>query len=478
MNNSKIKYLLIFSFLFFSCETTSNIPKWAGAIDDVVMEELNTGKVAGISVGVALGDTELFKGYGKADLELDVPTPDNAIYEIGSVTKQFTAAAILKLAEEGKIDLNADIRKYLGSDAEFPDKKGYNTQGHIIPVIRLLDHTSGIKGYTELPSARPLFVQDLPRDSLVSLFSEHPFDFPPGEQMIYNNSAYFLAGLIIEKVSGETYSDYIEENFFKPLGMDNSSYCSNQAIWKNRAHGYDTDAETGEMIHKGYIVHSVPYAAGSLCSTVRDLVKWNQALHKGGILSNSVYKEMITPGQLNDGTVLRYAKGLGLTKVAGRKAIHHGGGINGFLSESLYFPEEDLTVVVLVNTAGPISPSQLAEDIAINILGPVVAEQNFSIDLNESEIQQFSKIYAGVARGRKVNVEISDDGKNLTYIMKRADKKSGEAYAEAEEQPEYKVLEYRGEGTFRDGSTKFIFSKGLDELRIDFGYGYSILKSK
>jgi len=477
MNNFKLKNLLILSLLFVGCESSTYGPKWSSAIDDIANEAMNTGKVAGISVGVAYGDSEFFKGYGKADLELDVATPDNAIYEIGSVTKQFTAAGILKLAEEGKIDLNADIRKYLGSDAEFPDKKGYNTQGHIIPVIRLLDHTSGIKGYTEMPSARPLFVQDLPRDSLVSLFSEHPFDFPPGEQMIYNNSAYFLAGLIIEKVSGKTYADYVEENFFKPLGMDNSSYCSNQAIWKNRAHGYDTDKETGGMIHKGYLVHSVPYAAGSLCSTVRDLVKWNQALHKGGILSNSVYKQMITPGQLNDGTVLRYARGLGLTKIAGRKAIHHGGGINGFLSQSLYFPKEDLTVVVLVNTSGPISPSKLAETIAIKILGPV-AEQIFSANLSKSEIQQFSKIYAGVARGRKVNVEIGDDGKNLTYVIKRVDKKLGEAYSEAEDEPEPKVLDYKGEGIFRNGSTKFIFSEGINELRIDFGFGYSIFKSK
>ena len=164
MNNFKLKNLLILSLLFVGCESSTYGPKWSSAIDDIANEAMNTGKVAGISVGVAYGDSEFFKGYGKADLELDVATPDNAIYEIGSVTKQFTAASIIKLAEEGKIDLNADIRKYLGRDTEFPDKKGYNTQGHIIPVIRLLDHTSGIKGYTEMPSARPLFVQDLPRD--------------------------------------------------------------------------------------------------------------------------------------------------------------------------------------------------------------------------------------------------------------------------------------------------------------------------
>lgn len=471
MRNLQKILLLILCFILTSCTSNTNKFDWSSSIERIAKDALNTGKVAGISVGVALGDDKtFFQGYGKADLEFDVPTPEDAIYEIGSVTKQFTAAGILKLAEEGKIDLDADIRDYL---------KDYDTQGYFIPVKRLLDHTSGIKGFTEMPSARPLFVQDLPRDSLVALFEAHPFDFPPGEQMIYNNSAYFLAGLIIEKVTEQSYEDYVQENFFQPAGMVNSRYCSEKAVWKNRAHGYDTDDKTGEMIRKGFIVHSVPYAAGSLCSTVRDLVMWNQTLHKGNVVSRSVYKEMITPGELNDGTILRYAKGLGLTKVAGRKAIHHGGGINGFLSQSLYFPEEDLIVVVLANTAGPISPSELAENIAIEILGSV-AEEKIALDLSKNEIQKLAKVYSGVARGRKVNVEIAIDGNNLTYLVKNAEEKQGEAYSSVEDQPEPKTLVYSGNGIFRDGRTNFIFQSrknDTEELRMDFGSGYSILKA-
>jgi len=470
MKNQKIKLILAFLFFFISCETNRYGENWTSGIDKIVLEAINTGKVAGISIGIAYGKNKTYyKGFGKVDLEFDVLTPDNAIYEIGSVTKQFTAAGILKLAEQGKIDMDADIRNYL---------KDYDTQGYFIPVKRLLDHTSGIKGYTEMPSARPLFVQDLPRDSLVALFEAHPFDFPPGEQMIYNNSAYFLAGLIIEEVTKQSYEDYVQENFFQPAGMVSSRYCSEKAIWKNRAHGYDTDDKTGEMIRKGFIMHSVPYAAGSLCSTVRDLVMWNQALHKGDIVSRSVYEEMITPGRLNDGTILRYAKGLSLAKVAGRKAIHHGGGINGFLSQSLYFPEEDLTIVVLANTAGPISPSELAENIAIKVLGSV-AEEKISLDLSKNEIQKLAKVYSGVSRGRKVNVEIAIDGNNLTYHVKNAEKKQGEAYSSAKDQSEPKTLVYSGNGIFRDGRTYFIFQSSendIGELRIDFGSGYSILK--
>ena len=188
---------------------------------------------------------------------------------------------------------------------------------------------------------------------------------------------------------------------------------------------------------------------------------------------------MITPGELNDGTILRYAKGLGLTKVAGRKAIHHGGGINGFLSQSLYFPEEDLTVVVLANTAGPISPSELAENIAIEILGSV-AEEKITLDLSKNEIQKLAKVYSGVARGRKVNVEIAIDSNNLTYLVKNAEEKQGEAYSSVEDQSEPKILVYSGNGIFRDGRTNFIFQSrenDIEELRMDFGSGYSILKA-
>ena len=182
-------------------------------LDSLAGAPVQEGRAVGISAAVVRGkDTLLLKGYGKADVELNVPTPDGAVYEIGSVTKQFTAAAVLQLRDSGKIDLDADITKYLPN---------YPTQGHKIPVRRLLDHTSGIKGITEIPEFRDLSVRTLPRDSAVALFSRQKFDFAPGEAMIYNNSAYLLLGHIIEKVSGMSYEDYIEQKIFAPLGMKN-----------------------------------------------------------------------------------------------------------------------------------------------------------------------------------------------------------------------------------------------------------------
>lgn len=163
------------------------------AIDSIVDKALEGGKAAGMSVGVVKGrDTLVLKGYGFADLEFDVRTPDRAVYEIGSVTKQFTASSILLLQERGQLSLDDPITKYLPT---------YPTQGHAITIRRLLDHTSGIKGYTELPEFGNFMKRHEPRDSLVALFSNKPFDFNTGDDLIYNNSAYFLVGLIIEKVS-------------------------------------------------------------------------------------------------------------------------------------------------------------------------------------------------------------------------------------------------------------------------------------
>ena len=318
------------------------------AIDSVVASYLKDGRAAGMSVAVVRGrDTLAMKGYGSADLELEVPTPPRAVYEIGSVTKQFTAVAILQLQDEGKLSLDDDLSKYL------PD---YPTQGHRITVRRLLDHTSGIKGYTEIPAFGAIMSRKLPKDSLVALFKKEKFDFEPGEAMVYNNSAYFLAGLIIEKLSGMSYADYVKKNLFDKVGMPDSRYCSESAVIKRKAHGYDMGP--GGLQNKGFIDHTYPYAAGSLCSTVGDLVAWNRALHGGKLLSERGYKELVAPGTLNDGTALRYTKGLALHSLAGHRVIEHGGGINGYRSASAYLPDDDVVIVVLINTGGPVSPGR------------------------------------------------------------------------------------------------------------------------
>jgi len=329
-------------------------------MDSIAQSPLVEGRVAGLAVMVVQGvDTLLMRAYGEADIEWDVPMVEDAVFEIGSVTKQFTAAAILKLRDEGKLVLDADLTDYL------PD---YPTQGHRIPVRRLLDHTSGIQGVTEMEVFSTISGQDLPRDSLITLFAGAPFLFPPGEALIYNNSAYILLGHIIEKVSGVSYEEYIEQELFADLGMIRSSYCSNTEVVDRRAHGYQLTPDG--LVRRTYASHVWPFSAGSLCSTVGDLTKWLQALHGGVALPEATYQEMVTPVPLSDGTPVRYAMGLSVAPDnGGRSVISHGGGISGFVSDTRYYPEHDLTAVVLVNTVGNLSPAALSIEM-VDVLLP------------------------------------------------------------------------------------------------------------
>ena len=374
----------------------------AATIDAIVAEPIKAGKVAGASVAVVRGnETIVERGYGFADLQLDVQTPPRAIYEIGSITKQFTAAAILLLAEDGKLSLDNELTKFL------PD---YPTQGHHITLRHLLDHTSGIKGYTELAEFGEFVMIKKPKEELVKLFASKPFDFAPGDDLIYNNSAYFLLGLIVEKASGVSYADFVKTRLFDTIGMKDSSYCSERAIQRNKVQGYDT--ANGSLVLKGYLDHTWPYAAGSLCSSAHDLVLWNRALHGGKVLNPESYRAMTTPGRLNDGAAIRYAMGVGVLQAGARRLISHGGGINGFLSHSDYYPAEDLTVVVLFNTAGPVGPERVAREIADAVLGkPTAAPRRYDGDLSA-----FAGSYSGRGRGRPTRITIEARQTELQYV--------------------------------------------------------------
>lgn len=382
------------------CAQTSRA-EMVAILDSIAESPIIEGRVAGLAVAVIHGaDTLLWKAYGKADLEWNVPMPAGAVFEIGSVTKQFTAAAILMLRDEGRIDLDADITEYL------PD---YPTQGHRIPVRRLLDHTSGIKGYTEMDNVDDIRTQTLPRDTLVTLIAAEPFDFAPGEALIYNNSAYFLLGLIIEKVSGKTYEEYVEEVLFAEIGMYRSSYCSDSEVVPGRAHGYRLTG--GGLMRAPYVNHMWPYAAGSLCSTIGDLVIWLRALHGGQVLPAATYQEMITPGTLNDGTPVRYAMGLAhATDSRGRPAIYHGGAMStGFLADTRYYPDADLMTVMLVNTTGNLSPAALSLELVDEILPRVELERRSF----EGDVAELVGTYSGPSRGRELSVTVTATGDGI-----------------------------------------------------------------
>ena len=428
-------------------------------IDEIMMAPVREGRVAGGSVAVVhQGETVAIRGYGWANLELRVPTPENAIYETGSVTKQFTSAGLLQMQEQGLVDLDADMSTYL---PDFP------TQGNRITVRELLDHTSGIRGYTEMEEARPYFVRRVPRDSLLALVAAHPFDFATGEHEIYNNSAFYLAGVILEDASGMSYEDYVEQRIFAPLGMDHSHYCSETEIHEGKVTGYDMGEDGLE--HKGFIVHNIPFAAGSLCASAGDLATWLGALHGGEVLTDESYAQLIEPGDLNDGTKLRYALGIAVSDILGHRAIHHGGGINGFLTESLYLPDEELAIAVLVNSAGPASPSDLARQIIEAMVGDNTPEP---LDF-DGDLAYFEGVYGGPARAGQAVVRIAADGGVLTATPLMV---AGQEIPE--DGQEASNLDFRGGTTFTDGNTILTFEgegESATALRYDTGGGYTVM---
>ena len=313
-----------------------------------------------VAAAVRGNDTLLFKAYGKADVEWDVPMPLDALFEIGSVTKQFTAVALLQLRDQGVLSLEDEITRWL------PD---FDTRGNRVTLRRLLDHTSGIGDFTEMEEFRSLISNNVfPRDSAYALIKRAPFQFKPGEMQIYNNSGIWLLGLVIEKAGGMTYEDYVEKKIFEPLGMDRSTYCNSSENIPRRAHGYFIRPDRS-LLRAPTNVHTWPFAAGSLCSTAGDMVTWLRALHGGKVLSPESYAEFITPSKLDDGTPLRYSMGLQVgPDPVGLPYLGHGGRIPGFWVEAGWYPEADLAVVVMLNTVGRLDPQEVTTELAAEVL--------------------------------------------------------------------------------------------------------------
>lgn len=289
------------------------------------------------TVLVARGaDVVLDKAYGSANLEWNVPNTPTTKFRLGSITKQFTAASILLLEERGKLKIEDPITKYF-TDA--PPEWGR------ITVRNLLNHTAGLPNFTGFPEYAELKAVNMPADKIIASFKNKPLDFGPGEKMSYSNSGYIVLGAIIEELTGESYGKFVLDHIFAPLGMKDSGYDSNTAVIAHRASGYVPAA--GGLVNAGYVHMSIPHAAGALYSTTEDLLKWEQALFGGKVVSAASLEKMTTPFK-ND-----YAFGLTVRTDKGRKVIAHNGGIDGFNTSMAYYPDTKTVVVVLSNVNGP-----------------------------------------------------------------------------------------------------------------------------
>lgn len=361
----KIALLLICCFFIQISYSQDQVKEYDRLMSDMFNED-GPGAVALI---VKDGKTIYRKAFGMANLELEVKmTPEN-IFRIGSITKQFTASAILKLRDEGKLSLDDDITKYLVD---------YPTHGHKISIKHLLTHTSGIKSYTGMEEwTAETRKKAFTPEELIEFFKFQPMEFKPGEQWSYNNSAYFILGYIIELVSGMTYEEYIDTNFFKPLEMTNSYYGSTSRIIKNRAYGYNKIND--EYINADYLSMTQPYSAGALLSTVDDLYKWYSSVMDDKVISRTSREEAQSTYILNNGEKTGYGYGWAIGNIQGSPTISHDGGINGFLTSSIYLTEEDLFVAVFSN-CNCNSPGNIAIKMAAIALGKPYKWEKITLD--------------------------------------------------------------------------------------------------
>ncbi|MEY8868245.1 serine hydrolase [Meridianimaribacter flavus] len=349
---------------------------------DVLASEAYKTDEPGVSILVAKNGKVIYqKAFGKASLELDVPMTPNHVFEIGSITKQFTAIAILMLQEQGKLKVSDDITKYI---PEYP------TKGKTITIHNLLNHTSGIKSYTNIPSFRQFAAKDMSPKELIDVFKDEPMDFNPGEQYSYNNSGYILLGYIIEVVSGMTYEDFVEKNIFEKIGMTNSYYGSKKELIKNRALGYQ-EGENGYE-NADYLSMTLPYAAGSLMSTTNDLLKWQNALNNYTFITKDSYETAIHGSTLNNGEHIPYGYGLGENTISGSPSIQHGGGIFGYTTMGIYLPEEDIFVSALSNCNCK-NVTDLATRIAAIAIGKPIPSKADAITLSENELNTWVGAY-------------------------------------------------------------------------------------
>lgn len=335
----QIRNIILVMLLLISGTNCSNRASLGSSIDALV-EERYSPDGPGAVVLVAQGDRILHrKAYGLADLEMGIALAPEMIFRIGSITKQFTSVAILYLEEEGKLSLNDPLSRYI---PDYP-------RGDEVNIEHLLTHTSGIYSFTSSPRFwSEVSKIDSPFDSLMDLFIHEPYDFNPGENFRYNNSAYVLLGYVIEKITNTTYSAFLDSVIFRPLGMSSTQYDSTQKIINNRARGY---AKAGEdWTNAEHISMNHPHAAGALVSTVDDLLIWHRALISNRILSSKALQKAWSPFYLSDGRSVNYGYAWSLTDQFGFEMIEHGGAINGFICRAIYVPSVDIYVVMLTNS--------------------------------------------------------------------------------------------------------------------------------
>jgi D-alanyl-D-alanine carboxypeptidase len=352
----------------------------------------------GAAVLVRKGDQILLrKGYGAADLEHHLPVLPEMVFRLGSLTKQFTAAAIMILVDAGKLSLRDDVRKWV---PQYPDHH------EAITVENLLTHTSGVPSYTDQPGFGSRSREDLSHEQLLAIFKDLPRDFAPGTQWKYSNSGYYLLGLIIEKVSGQSYAQFVADKIFGPLGMKHTRYGDKDPVLPGGVRGYVRLAKTARPAET--ISMKPPFAAGALISSVDDLALWDAAIAAGKLLKPESWRRVFTPMKLASGEATKYGFGWFLSNYEGHPVQSHGGGIPGFSTAILRMPAERVLVAILSNS---IPPATDLTGLALKLAGLAVGKPIIDppvAKIAPALLERYAGVYT-VAGGRKLLIRREDD---------------------------------------------------------------------
>ena len=368
---------MLVSLSALALSATSALAQDPERMDAVVRAAAEAEEFSG-SVLVARDGEILFeRGYGLANREWNVPNDGDTKFRLASVTKQFTAVAIMILHERGLIDLDAPVKTYLPDAPAAWDG---------VTIRHLLTHTSGVANFTDFDDYEASKTLPATIDSLIARFRDHPLDFQPGEGWTYSNSGYVLLTAVVEKASGQSYADFVSEALFQPLGMGDSGYDSHAAILPRRASGYVPTARG--LVHADYIDMSIPQGAGALYSTTRDLLKWEQGLFGGRLLRPDSLTLLTTPVRN------QYAFGLMIKEKDGNTTVTHSGGIEGFNTYMAYDPARRMTVIVLGNLNGP-GPDQVGGSLLALARGETVtlASERQAITVAPELLRAYEGVY-------------------------------------------------------------------------------------
>ena len=417
------KLFISFLLLPVACLAQKNI---STLLDNYMQAQVNVNEFTGTVLVAKKGKIIYEKAFGMADREWNIPNTVQSKFEIGSLTKQFTSACILQLAEQGKLSLDDKLNKYF---ADFP-------KADSVTIHMLLTHTSGIKDYTQVPEFGKVATLPLEKDSLVALIKKQPFIFSPGTKWSYSSSGYFLLGYIVEKVSGKSYSDYVYNNVIQKAGLKNTCVNRWDSILLYRAKGYGKT--TGGWKNADYISMEGPNSAGAIISTIEDLYQWNNALFSNKVISAASFSKMTTPYKEH------YGYGLSIDSFQHHLEIGHNGGINGFSSFLGRFPTDDVVVAGLsndetANTTG-----------IVNALAAIVFDIPVITSYKHMEVKVDSSIlkrYIGAYKVKNVQLDLKvKEGKLYIHLRDQSD-----------------VYEFKPES-----ETKFFFAPSPDAYQYEF----------